>query len=74
MRGHALTIAQHDDGIGNVQQLFEKMTDVNHPDSGIAQASDDFVEAIDFGGVQRRRWFIKNENARVLQQRACDFD
>jgi hypothetical protein len=74
MGGHTLTVAQDDEVIGNVQQLFEKMTDVNHLNSRVAQTSDDFVQTVDFGGVQRRCWFVENENTRVLQQRVRDFD
>src|SRR5580658_631031 len=28
--GHALTVAQDNEVVGNVQKLFQKMTDINH--------------------------------------------
>ena len=47
---HYLAVAQNHETVGDVQQLFEKVTDVDHPNSEIAQTSDDIVQTIDLGG------------------------
>ena len=71
---HYLAVAQNHETVGDVQQLLKKVTDVDHPNSGFAQTSDDIVQTIDLGGMQRRRRLVKNENARILQKGTCDFD
>ena len=46
-------ITQNNQIVGYLQEFFEKMTDVNDADAGIAQAPDNFVQTFHLGGVQR---------------------
>ena len=52
-RRYPSAIAQNHQIVGNLQEFFEEMADVNDANAGIAQAADDVVQTFHLGGVQR---------------------
>src|SRR5262249_2130253 len=59
---NALAVAQNDEVVGNIEQFFEEMADINDADAGIAQAANDIVQPLHLGDMQRRGRLVENKN------------
>ena len=73
-RMHPLTVAQHGDAIGNLEDLVKPVRDVDDSQSLLLQASDDAEEHLDFALGQRSGGFVHHQDARGARERLCDFD
>ena len=73
-RAHDFPVAQHHDVVAEVEDIRERVRDVNHGDAARAHPADEREESIRFALAQRRGRFIKQNEPGVDAQRLGDLD
>ena len=68
-RRHVPSVAQHRDGVAELEDLFEPVADVDARDAALAQPADDRVEPLGFVLRQAARRLVEDDQARALSDR-----
>ena len=74
VRGHAPSIAQHGDPVGETADFVDAMADIDDANALRLKSADVFEELFDLRVRQRGGRFVENEHAAVAGQSAGDLD
>ena len=71
---HFPAVAEHDDAVGDRENLVKVMRDVEDGDPLIAERPEDLQQPAPLGAIERGRRLVEDQDFRIAGQRLGDFD